>query len=161
MLYTSLFVWEMSVRCLMMIKFVMWILMSSVEGYFLILLKWWNAWFYWEKIGICKEIFWIFYEDFLRKFCDFWSSSIEALFYKGWEVFWKYFWWFLVWREWRKWRKMGVLSNSVSNSKWGSRHGKIRYAVPGNRTLVLKCKPRPHLWHKTYYNSTVLWYVLL
>ena len=72
------------------------------EGVFLILLKWWNAWFYWEKMGICKEIFWIFYEDFLRKFCDFWSSSIEALFYKGWEVFWRYFWWFLVMLKWRK-----------------------------------------------------------
>ena len=101
MLYTSLFVWEMSViwEWLVMFEFLMWILMSSVEGWFLILLKWWNAWFYWEKIGICKEIFWIFYEDFLRKFCDFWSSSIEALFYKGLMGFLSGMRWFLVWLE--------------------------------------------------------------
>ena len=36
-----------------------------------------------------------------------------------------------------------VLSNSVSNSKWGSRRGNIRYVASGNRTLVLKCKHTP------------------
>ena len=66
-----------------MFGLVMWILMGSVRGRFLDDRIAENAWFYWEKMGICKEIFWIFYEDFLRKFCDFWSSSIEALFYKG------------------------------------------------------------------------------
>ena len=99
MLYTSLFVWEMSAKIL---GLVMWLLMGSVRGWFLDDRIAGNAWFYWEKMGICKEIFWIFYEDFLRKFCDFWSSSIEALFYKGWEVFWRYFWWFLTMLKWRK-----------------------------------------------------------
>ena len=44
--------------------------------------------------------------------------------------------------------------------KWGFRCGNIRYAVPGFRLSVLKCKPRPHHGIKSYYNSTVLWYIL-
>ena len=55
-----------------------------------------------RKLGIFKENFWIFYDYFLRKFLDFIVSSIEALFYKGWEVFWMYFWWFLTMLKWRK-----------------------------------------------------------
>ena len=85
-----------------MFGFVMWILMGSVRGWFLDDRIAGNAWFLLGEMGICKEIFWIFYEDFLRKFCDFWSSSIEALFYKGWEDFWRYFWWFLAILKWRK-----------------------------------------------------------
>ena len=122
----------------------------------MILLKRWNAWFYWEKIGICKEIFWIFYEDFLRKFCDFWSSSIEALFFKclrGFLVELGDFW---CGGKGRKWRKMGVLSNSVSNSKWGSRHGWNRCAWFCNRTFVLKCKLCPYS-----YRTDVLEYAII
>ena len=50
------------------------------------------------------------------------------------------FWW--CWNDGKHW-KINVLSNSVSNSKWGFRRGNIRYALSGNRTFVLKCKPRP------------------
>ena len=44
--------------------------------------------------------------------------------------------------------------------KWGFRRGNNRYALPGFRLLALKCKPRPHHGIKSYYNSTVLWYLL-
>ena len=50
--------------------------------------------------------------------------------------FWRY-------RKWWKCWFFKVLPNSVSNSKWGFRRGNNRYAVPGNRTIVLKCKLRP------------------
>ena len=30
--------------------------------------------------------------------------------------------------------------------KWVFRHGNNRYALFGNRTFVLKCKPRPLAW---------------
>ena len=43
--------------------------------------------------------------------------------------------------------------------KWGFRRENIRYAVLDFRLHVLKCKPRPHHGIKSYYNSTVLWYV--
>ena len=33
--------------------------------------------------------------------------------------------------------------------KLGFRRGNIRYAVPGNRTIVLKCKPSPYLHFST------------
>ena len=39
---------------------------------------------------------------FFRKFLDFIVSSIEALFYKGWEAFWRYFWWFFTMLKWQK-----------------------------------------------------------
>ena len=101
MLYTSLFVWEMSV-----IGFDDRIYDVIFDGFGeRVIFRWLDCGkclILLRKMGICKEIFWIFYEDFLRKFCDFWSSSIEALFYKGWEVFWRYFWWFLVMLKWRK-----------------------------------------------------------
>lgn len=45
--------------------------------------------------------------------------------------------------------------------KWGFRRENIRYALSGNRTLVPKCKPRPHHGIKIYYNSTVLQYIFL
>ena len=40
--------------------------------------------------------------------------------------------------------------------KWGFRRENIRYALSGNRTFVLKCKLRPIMAYKRYYNSTVL-----
>ena len=43
--------------------------------------------------------------------------------------------------------------------KWGFRRGNNRYALSGKRMLALKCKLSPHPDIKTYYNSTVLWYV--
>ena len=67
------------------------------------------------------------------------------------------FWW--CWKWWKRWF-FKVLPNSVSNSKWWSRRGNIRYAVPGFRLPILKCKPRPHHGIKSYYNSAVLWYLL-
>ena len=53
--------------------------------------------------------------------------------------FWRY-------RKWWKCWFFKVLPNSVSNSKWWSRCGNNRYALSGNRTIVLKCKPRPLAW---------------
>lgn len=97
-----------------------------------------------------------YFEWFVLIFRRFWSSSIEALFFKGWEVFWRCFWWFLTMLKWRKHWFFKVLSNSVSNSKWGLRRGKNRYAVPGNRTLVLKCKHTPHP-----YRTNVLKYIII
>ena len=52
------------------------------------------------------------------------------------------FWW--CENGWKHWF-FKVLSKWVSNSKWGLRHGNIRYALFGNRQSVLKCKPRPLL----------------
>ena len=40
--------------------------------------------------------------------------------------------------------------------KWGFRRGNNRYALPGFRLLVLKCKLSPLPGIKTYNNSTVL-----
>ena len=76
----------------------------------------------------------------------------------------RYFWWdsgdfWCCENGWKHWF-LGILSNSVSNSKWGLRRGNIRYSLSGNRTFVLKCKLSPLPGVKTYYNSTVLWYVL-
>ena len=72
--------------------------------------------------------------------------------------FWRY-------RKWWKCWFFKVLPNSVSNSKGGSRHGNIRYTLFGNRTFVLKCKPRrgciSNKRSQIYYNSTVLWYVFI
>ena len=45
--------------------------------------------------------------------------------------------------------------------KWGFRRENIRYAIPGSRLFALKCKLRPYYFMKTYYNSTVLWYVFI
>ena len=80
---------------------------------------------------------------FSRVWLDFWWNSGD-------------FWWCEKW--WNAWF-WWVLSKWVSNSKWGSRCGNIRYAVPGFRLPTLKCKPRPHHGIKSYYNSTVLLYV--
>ena len=49
-----------------------------------------------------------------------------------------------------------VLSNSVSNSKWGSRHENIRCAVPDNRTLVLKCKPTGDICRTNVLKYTII-----
>ena len=76
-------------------------------------------------------------------FWRFWSSSIKSLFYKGWEVFWRYFWWFLAMLKRRKTLIFQGFVELGIELKMGSRRGWNRYAVPGNRTLVLKCKPCP------------------
>ena len=77
-----------------MFGFVMWILMGSVRGWFLILLKWWNAWFYWEKIGICKEIFGYFMKIFWENFVIFdqvrlkpYFIRVEGIFGWNWVIF--------------------------------------------------------------------------
>ena len=112
-----------------------------------------------KKIGICKEIFWIFYEDFWENFVIFDQVRLKPYFIRDercfegiFDDFWR------CWNGEKHWF-FKVLSNSVSNSKWGSRCGNIRYALPGNRTFVLKCKLSPLPGVKTYYNSTVLWYL--
>ena len=53
----------------------------------------------------------------------------------------------------------GFCRTHYRTQKWQSTCGWKRYALSGNRTLVLKCKPRPLPGVKIYYNSTVLWYV--
>ena len=55
--------------------------------------------------------------------------------------------------------KLAFCRTHYRTRKWGFRRENIRYAILDFRLHVLKCKPRPHIWHKTYYNSTVLWYV--
>ena len=65
------------------------------------------------------------------------------------------FWWCKKW--WNAWF-WWVLSKWVSNSKWGSRCGNIRYAVPGFRLLVLKCKLCPLMALK--YTIIVQYYIM-
>ena len=140
MLYTSLFVWEMSVRW---DWFVMWILMSSVGGWFFDDRIAGNAWFYWEKWEFVKRFFGYFMKIFWENFVIFDQVRLKPYFSRAERRFLVELGDFWCGGKGRKWRKMGVLSNSVSNSKWGLRRGNIRYAVPGNRTFVLKCKPTP------------------
>ena len=106
-------------------------------------------WFYW-----CFEWFWdwIFGRVRLKPYFIRAERYFEAIF----NDFWRY-------RKWWKCWFFKVLPNSVSNSKWGSRYGNNRYALSGNRTSVLKCKPCPlsipNKRSQIYYNSTVLLYV--
>ena len=39
--------------------------------------------------------------------------------------------------------KWAFCRTNYRTRKWGFRRENIRYAIPGNRLLVLKCKPRP------------------
>ena len=137
-LYTYLFVWEMSVRCLdLWCEF------------------WWVRWkgdFWmiglWEMLDFCglNGVGMVFcFEYFVWIFWRFWSSSIKALFYKGWEVFWRHFWWFLVMLKWRKTLIFqGVVELGIE-LKMGLSHGWNRCAVPDFRWSAPKCKPRPLL----------------
>ena len=124
-----------------MFEFSMWILMSSVEGWFFDDRIAKNAWFLWVKWGwkgwlVLSNLYW-FFEDFdwvRLKPCFIRDERyFECIF----DDFWR------CWNGKKHWF-FKVLSNSVSNSKWGSRHGWNRCAVPGNRTLVLKCKLCPY-----------------
>ena len=63
------------------------------------------------------------------------------------------FWW--CWNGEKHWF-FKVLSNSVSNSKWGLRRGWNRCAWFCNRTFVLKCKLCPHP-----YRTDVLEYAII
>ena len=80
------------VMCLM-IRFVMWILMGSVRGWFLDDRITGNAWFLLVKLGwsgcLVLNILYGFFKDFkwVRRKVDF---------TRVWEVFWSYFWWFLA-----------------------------------------------------------------
>ena len=140
MLYTSLFVWEMSAKIL---GLVMWLLMGSVRGWFLDDRIVGNAWFLWVKWGWCgcfvlNNLYW-FFEDFDQVRLKPYFIRAERCFEGIFNDFWRY-------RKWWKCWFFKVLSKWVSNSKWGSRHENIRYALSGNRTFVLKCKPRPLVW---------------
>ena len=125
-----------------MFGFVMWILMGSVREWFFddriagnawfLLVKWgWSGWF------VLSNLYW-FFEDFDCVRLKPYFIRVERCFESIFDDFWRY------WNWWKCWF-FKVLSNSIPNSKWGLRHGWNRCAVPGNRTLVLKCKPRPLL----------------
>ena len=140
----------------MMFGFVMWILMSSVREWFLDDLIAGNAWFLlvkwgWWECSVLNNLYG-FFEDFDQVRLKPYFIRAERYFGVIYGDFW------CDWDGEKHWF-FKVLSNSVSNSKWGSRNRNIRYAVPGFRLSVLKCKPRPHHGMKIYYNSTVLWYV--
>ena len=88
--------------------------------------------------------FWWFVRwNFVVKYVIFGWVRLKPYFIRVWGCFWwdsGDFWW--CWKWWNAWF-WWVLSKSVSNSKWGSRCGNIRYAVPGFRLFALKCKLRP------------------
>ena len=130
-----------------MFGLVMWILMSSVRGWFLDDRIVGNAWFLWVKWGwggcLVLNILYEFFEDFDQVRLKPYFIRVERCFEGIFDDFWR------CWNGEKHWF-FKVLSNSVSNSKWGSRHGKIRYAVSINRTVVLKCKPCPVIgWKDT------------
>ena len=135
---------------------VMWILMSSVERYFLILLKCWNAWFLlvklcWSGCLVLSNLYW-FFEDFDWVRLKPYFIRVERCFEGIFDDFWR------CWNGEKHWF-FKVLSNSVSNSKWGLRRENIRYAVPGNRTFVLKCKHSPSC--VGYMRTDVLKYTII
>ena len=100
MLYTSLFVWEMSVRCLdwcldLWCKFwwVRWkgiFLNDRIAG---------NAWFLWVKWGWweCSVL-----NNLYGFFEDFDQVRLKPYFIRLWEDFGRLFWWFLTMLKWRK-----------------------------------------------------------
>ena len=96
-----------------------------------VLSDWWdvNRWFL-----MCYFI--IIYGIFGRVRLKPYFIRAERYFEAIFNDFWRYRKW------WKRWF-FNVLSNSVSNSKWGFRRENIRYVLSGNRIFVLKCKPRP------------------
>ena len=112
------------------VLFVDLVLLKSID-FTGVLNDWWdvNRWFFMCYFIIRYLIFGWVRENvlFIRVWGDFWWNSVD-------------FWW--CWKWWNAWF-FKVLSKSISNSKWGSRCGNIRYAVLGFRLLALKCKLRP------------------
>ena len=136
----------MSVRWdwwLVMIRLTMWILMGSVMGWFLDDWIAGNTWFLWIKWGwsgcFVLNILYEFFEDF-----DW--VRFKPYFIRAERCFWVELGDFWCGGNGEKHWFFKVLSNSVSNSKWGLRCGWNRCAVPGFRWSVLKCKPRPLAW---------------
>ena len=123
------------------------------------ILKWYeNTGFYWEKWRLIWLLFWIINRNFLKILIKF----DRIIIFQGFErILEGYFDDFSVMRMGKNSVKWTFCRTHYRTRKWGFRRENIRYALSGNRTLVQKCKPRPHIWHKRYYNSTVLWYIFV
>ena len=151
MLYTSLFVWEMSVRYFGLMMRVMdlmiggvWIYDVNFDGFGeRVIFGWLDCWKCLIFVGemglewyfVLSNLYW-FFEDFDQVRLKPYFIRAERYFEGIFDDFWR------CWNGEKHWF-FKVLPNSVSNSKWGSRRENIRYAAPGNRTLVLKCKHTP------------------
>ena len=102
-------------------------------------------------------------------------GSRECFIFNGLRDFLVLDWWFLVWWKLVKclifqcFVELGIEVVFCDGFGWNVSETLIlqgvcgwnRYAVPGFRMPVLKCKPRPLLDWKRYYNSTVLWCVFI
>ena len=81
----------------------------------------------------------------------------ESLYFQGFDgILEGYFDDFSVMRMGKNGVKWAFCRTHYRTRKWGFRRENIRYAVPEFRLHVLKCKPRPPIGIKIYYNSTVL-----
>ena len=122
------------------------------------ILQWYeNTWFCWEKWRLILLLFWIINRNFLKILIKFDRIHI----FQGFEsILEGYFDDFSAIRMDKNGVKCTFCRTHYRTRKYGSRRGNNRYAVSGFRTLILKCKPCPMLVYKTYYNSTVLLYVL-
>ena len=121
------------------------------------ILKWYeNTGFYWEKWRLIWLLFWINNRNFLKILIKF----DRIIIFQGFErILEGYFDDFSVMRMGKNVVKWTFCRTHYRTRKWGFRRENIRYALSGNRTLVLKCKLSPLPGIKRCYNSTVLWYL--
>ena len=121
------------------------------------ILKWYeNTGFYWEKWRLIRLLFWIINRNFLKILIKF----DRILIFQGFErIFESDFNDFIEFKSDKNVDFSRFYRTRYRTRKWVFMHGNNRYALFGNRTFVLKCKPRPPLPWKRYYNSTVLQHI--
>ena len=117
----------------------------------------WKYWILLRKGRLIWLLFWIINRNFLKILIKF----DRILIFQGFErILEGYFDDFSVMRMGKNGVKWAFCRTHYRTRKWGFRRENNRCALSGNRTFALKCKPRPLMAWKTYYNSTVLWYIL-